>query len=105
MHFFSSLATGIVAALPFVTSLALPFEKRDDDISVTLSSVEHAVVKAVITNNAAEELNLLKAGSFLDAAPVYKATVFKDGSYLLSPFHLLIPPTPNRARSPLSLPY
>ena len=79
MHFFKSLALGTLAALPLVSPVAVDLHKRDSDISVTLSSVEHAVVKASVKNNGAEALSLLKAGSFLDAAPVFKATVFKDG--------------------------
>ena len=81
MQLLKSIALSALAALPLVSSVAVDLGKRDSDISVALSSVEHAVVKAVIKNNAAEELKVLKAGSFLDAAPVYKATVFKDGTH------------------------
>lgn len=87
MYRLSSLVLSALTAIPLVTSLAIDLDKRDADISVTLSSVENAVVKAVVKNNAAEEVSLLKAGSFLDAAPVDKATVFKDGgspSYMLT---------------------
>lgn len=79
MHYSPSLLLGALAAIPLVTSFAVDLEKRATDVSVTLSSVQGTTVKAVIKNNAPEELNLLKAGSFLDAAPVYKATVFKNG--------------------------
>lgn len=92
MHFLQSLVLAGLAAVPLVASVAVDLEKRASEISVTLSSVEHAVVKAVVKSTAAEELTLLKAGSFLDAAPVYKATVFKDGNHLdLLSYYTVIP--------------
>ena len=78
MHMLSSLLMSALAAVPLVSSFAIDLDKRDASVSVTLSSVEGTTVKAVIKNDASEQLSLLKAGSFLDSAPVYKATVFKD---------------------------
>lgn len=80
MYLLKSVVFGALAALPLVASVAVDLEKRDSDISVTLSSVEHGVVTAVVKNNAAEALTLLKAGTFFDSDPVEKATVFKNGT-------------------------
>ena len=88
MHFLKRIFAAAAVALPLASSLAIDksavedLERRASDVTVTLSSVEHAVVKASIKNNAAETYKLLKAGTFLDAAPVSKATVFKDGEAL-----------------------
>ena len=79
MYLLPSLFISALAAFPLASSFAVDLSKRDAAVSVTLSSVQGTTVKAVIKNEAAEQLSLLKAGSFLDAAPVYKATVFKDG--------------------------
>ena len=83
-----------LTAVPLVSSLAVDLTKRDAAVSVTLSSVQNAVVKAVIKNTGAEGVSLLKAGSFLDAAPVYKATVFKDGKL----YSLYVPSMPHHLR-------
>ncbi|KAL9637504.1 MAG: hypothetical protein Q9164_002151 [Protoblastenia rupestris] len=79
--YLKSLASALVALAPLVYSAAIDLQKRAD-VTVTLSAVEKTVVKASIKNTAAEELRLLKGGTFLDDAPVYKATVFKDGAAL-----------------------
>ena len=76
-----SFAVALAAFSPLVLSYAIDLEKRALDVAVTLSSVENTVVKAAIKNSGAEELTLLKGGTFLDDAPVDKATVFKDGMY------------------------
>ena len=78
MQFFNSILLAAAIVSPFVSSLAI--EKRADDVTVTISSVQESVVKVTIKNNAADDISVLKAGSFLDAAPVYKATVYKDGT-------------------------
>ena len=65
-----------------VSSFAVDLEKRTSDIVVTLSSAGGTTIKASIKNHAAETFKFLKAGTFLDAAPVDKATVFKDGKAL-----------------------
>ncbi|KAL6713807.1 hypothetical protein ACLMJK_008299 [Lecanora helva] len=88
MRYLPSFVLGALAAFPSASSFAIDLYKRDADVSVTLSSVQGTTVKASIKNNAAEALNLLKAGSFLDPAPVYKATVFKNGNAL--PFNGLL---------------
>ena len=80
--YLKSLTSALVALAPLVYSAAIDLQKRAD-VTVTLSAVEKTVVKASIKNTAAEELRLLKGGTFLDDAPVYKATVFKDGMCLL----------------------
>lgn len=62
--------------------MAVDLEKRADDVTVTLSSAGGSRVKASVKNNAAAPFKFLKTGTFLDAAPVDKATVFKDGAAL-----------------------
>ena len=83
MHLFNHLKVVSLIALPLVASVAIDLEKRAPAVSVTLSSVGGSVVKAVIKNNAEKDLTLLKSGSFLDSAPVEKATVSKNGKALL----------------------
>ncbi len=80
MHPLKICTTALLALLPFVSSVAVDLEKRASDVSVTLSSAGGTVVKATLTNNAARTFKFLKAGTFLDPAPVEKATVFKAGA-------------------------
>ncbi|KAI4281091.1 MAG: hypothetical protein L6R38_003953 [Xanthoria sp. 2 TBL-2021] len=80
MYLSKGLITGLIAILPLVSSFAIDLEKRASDVVVTLSSAGGSVVKASIKNNAKETLKFLKSGTFLDSAPVDKATVFKDGA-------------------------
>ncbi|KAL8836294.1 MAG: hypothetical protein Q9170_002967 [Blastenia crenularia] len=82
MHLSKTLLTGLVALLPFVSPAAVDLEKRASDVVVTLSSAGGSVIKASIKNNAAQSFKFLKSGTFLDAAPVEKATVFKNGAPL-----------------------
>lgn len=79
MHPLKSCIAGFLALLPFVSSAVIDLEKRAD-VAVTLSSAGGSVVKASIKNNAGETFKFLKSGTFLDTAPVEKATVFKDGA-------------------------
>lgn len=81
MNLFNHLKLVSLIALPLVASVAINLEKRAPAVSVSLSSVEGSVVKAVIQNTADEDLTLLKAGSFLDSAPVEKAIVFQNGKW------------------------
>lgn len=74
------LYAGLAFFLPLVSSFAVDLEKRASDIDVTLSSAGGSTVKATVKNNAAETFKFLKSGTFLDPAPVSKATVFKDGA-------------------------
>lgn len=80
MYLSKRLIASLVAILPLVSSFAIDLEKRASDVVVTLSSAGGSVVKASIKNNAKETLKFLKSGTFLDSAPVDKATVFKDGA-------------------------
>ncbi|KAL8730559.1 MAG: hypothetical protein Q9166_004013 [cf. Caloplaca sp. 2 TL-2023] len=80
MYFSKAVVAGLVAVLPLVTSVAVDLEKRASDVVVALSSAGGSVVKASITNNAARTFKFLKSGTFLDSAPVDKATVFKNGA-------------------------
>lgn len=80
MQLFNSIVLAAAAVFPLVSSLVI--EKRANDVTVTVAQVHESKVKISITNNGAADLSLLKAGSFLDSAPVYKATVFKDGKLL-----------------------
>ena len=82
MHLVKAISACLAITLPLVSSFAVDLEKRASDVAVTLSSAGGSVVKATIKNNAAETLKFLKAGTFLDTAPVDKATVFKDGAAL-----------------------
>lgn len=79
MHLLNYLKTVIFITLPLVTSIAINLEKRAPAVTLTLSSVEGSVVKAILENTGDEDLKLLRSGSFLDSAPVEKATVSKDG--------------------------
>ncbi|KAI4188547.1 MAG: hypothetical protein L6R41_002062 [Letrouitia leprolyta] len=79
MHLLQTCVTGLITLLPFVSSVAIDLEKRAD-VAVTLSSAGGSAVKASIKNNAGETFKFLKSGTFLDTAPVEKATVFKDGA-------------------------
>ncbi|KAL8903087.1 MAG: hypothetical protein Q9207_004166 [Kuettlingeria erythrocarpa] len=80
MHPFKICTAALIALLPLVSSVAVDLQKRASDVSVTLSSAGGTVVKATVTNNAAQTFKFLKAGTFLDPAPVEKATVFKSGA-------------------------
>lgn len=50
-------------------------------LDVALTATGNTEVKAVITNNGATDLNLLTAGSILDASPVEKVSLFSAGTY------------------------
>ncbi|CAL8584866.1 hypothetical protein XPA_010449 [Xanthoria parietina] len=80
MYLPRGLTAGLVALLPLVSSFAVDLEKRASDVVVTLSSAGGSVVKASIKNNADTTLKFLKSGTFLDSAPVDRATVFKNGA-------------------------
>ena len=80
MYLVKNILAAIVLTLPFASSFAVGLEKRASDVVVTLSSAGGTVGKASIKNAAAETFKLLKSGTFLDAAPVDKATIFKDGT-------------------------
>lgn len=81
MHLLQTCVAGLIALLPFVSPAVIDLEKRAD-VAVTLSSAGGSVVKASIKNNAGSTFKFLKSGTFLDTAPVEKATVFKDGTAL-----------------------
>ncbi|KAL8709215.1 MAG: hypothetical protein Q9220_005957 [cf. Caloplaca sp. 1 TL-2023] len=80
MHLLNPLLAAFALLTPLVSSVAVDLEKRASDVAVTLSSAGGSVVKASIKNNAAETFKFLKSGTFLDTAPVDKATVFKNGA-------------------------
>ncbi|KAL8784756.1 MAG: hypothetical protein Q9213_003787 [Squamulea squamosa] len=80
MHLSKAIVASFFAILPLVSSFAVDLEKRASEVVVTLSSAGGSVVKALIKNNAKESFKFLKSGTFLDSAPVEKATVFKDGT-------------------------
>ncbi|KAL9011607.1 MAG: hypothetical protein Q9173_003568 [Seirophora scorigena] len=80
MHLLKTCIAASIALLPFASSVAVNLEKRASDVTVTLSSAGGSRVKASITNNAASAFKFLKTGTFLDSAPVDKATVFKNGA-------------------------
>lgn len=82
MHPSKACIAGLIALLPFVSSVAVDLGKRASDVAVTLSSAGGTVIKASIKNNAAQTFKFLKSGTFLDAAPVDRATVFKNGAAL-----------------------
>ena len=82
MHLSKALLASVLTLIPFVSSVAVDLEKRASDVTVTLSSAGGSLVKASIKNNAAQAFKFLKSGTFLDVAPVQKATVFKNGAPL-----------------------
>ncbi len=78
MRLLNYIVCATATAFPLVSSFAI--EKRANDDIVTISFVRQSTVKVTIANNGAQEISLLSAGSFLDMAPLYKATVFKNGN-------------------------
>ncbi|KAI4157973.1 MAG: hypothetical protein LQ342_007867 [Letrouitia transgressa] len=78
----AATASSLVYSAVIVADAAADIERRANDVTVTLSSVGETTIKAVIKNNRDTEYSILTAGSFLDGAPVQKATVFKDGTAL-----------------------
>lgn len=83
MRFTSHIAIASLAAL--VSSKAIKLEKRAPALDMKLSSQGNTLVKAVITNTGASDVNLLNKGTFLDKAPVEKVTVSSNGkSYLFA---------------------
>lgn len=88
MLFFGAVLLAAVA-VPVLASPIVAFNKRSTGLSVELSTVSGTEVKAVLTNTGGESLTLLNFGSFMDANPVQKVAVYKDG--LLCPPHILLP--------------
>lgn len=79
MHFaFKALALATLSQI--VSSARLDVHKRASALDVTLAAVDNGVVKATVTNTGAEDLKLLKFGSFFDSAPVQKLDVFSSGA-------------------------
>ncbi|TID18442.1 neutral protease [Venturia nashicola] len=76
MRFTSQIAIASLAAL--VSSKAIKLEKRAPALDVKLSPQGNSVVKAVMTNTGASDINLLNKGTFLDKAAVEKVTVSSD---------------------------
>jgi deuterolysin len=66
-----SLAFAILAGLTNGAALA----KRADTLKVTLTQVDNALVKAVVQNLGADDLNLFAFGTIFDKAPVEKLSV------------------------------
>ncbi|WEW57161.1 Fungalysin/Thermolysin Extracellular metalloproteinase 5 [Emydomyces testavorans] len=80
MFLLSSLAA--LAALAS-QSLAFPLNnlpERDTGLTVKLSAVGNTHVKAVVTNNGAQEMSFLKYNTFFDSGRIRKVQVTKDGS-------------------------
>ncbi|TLD28017.1 neutral protease [Venturia nashicola] len=77
MRFTSQIAIASLAAL--VSSKAIKLEKRAPALDVKLSPQGNSVVKAVMTNTGASDINLLNKGTFLDKAAVEKVAVSSDG--------------------------
>ena len=69
--------------LPVVSSYAIQL-RTNSDVIIIVSFIQKSILKVTNTNNAANDISVLKAGIFLDPAPVYTATVFKDWDSTLS---------------------
>lgn len=54
-------------------------------VDVKIESAGNTRVKVTVTNTGAENLRLLKTGSFLSDAPVRKVNVFSEGNYITYP--------------------
>ncbi|KAI0016258.1 neutral protease 2-like protein [Xylariomycetidae sp. FL0641] len=75
MKFLSSFT--LLASMASAASVG---SKRATPLDVQLEMVGNSQVKATITNNGAEALKVLKAGSILDNAPVEKVQVFQGSN-------------------------
>lgn len=70
-----------VAALAAMANAAPQFwERSTSALDVSLTANGNTEVTAVITNTGATDLNLLTAGSILDASPVEKVSLFSAGT-------------------------
>jgi Deuterolysin metalloprotease (M35) family len=79
--FFLTALVATTLASPFV-----PLHRRAPSLSVELSVGNGSTeVKAVMTNNGAESISVLRSTSLMDPRPVKKLRVFKNG--LLSSPH------------------
>ncbi|OJD10810.1 hypothetical protein AJ78_08276 [Emergomyces pasteurianus Ep9510] len=80
-----SLSSILAVAVLITTAIAgvAPFTgKRADNIpelDVTLTQINGTVVKAVVTNNGVQGLNILTLNFFKDNAPVKKVSVYSEG--------------------------
>ncbi|KAK8189070.1 Deuterolysin metalloprotease family-domain-containing protein [Phyllosticta capitalensis] len=69
-----------LAILVSIASCAIISVNRDSHLSVQLELVNNTEIKAIVTNNGPDSLNLFKKGNFLDSAAVEKAEVHSAGS-------------------------
>lgn len=76
MLFTAALAAVATFATPILSN-ALP----KSDISVELTREGNTLIKAVVTNNAKEEISIFKPNSLFDPAPVKKLDVVKDSKF------------------------
>ncbi|KAK8180994.1 Deuterolysin metalloprotease family-domain-containing protein [Phyllosticta citribraziliensis] len=70
MRLFKCFAPATLASL---ASCAVISVNRDSHLSVILELANHTEIKATVTNNGPDSLNLFKKGNFLDNAAVQKA--------------------------------
>ncbi|QDS76192.1 hypothetical protein FKW77_008203 [Venturia effusa] len=75
---FTSQQFVIASLAALVSSKAIRLNKRAPALDVKLSSQGNTVVKAIVTNTGASDVNLLNKGTFLDKAAVEKVTVYSD---------------------------
>lgn len=76
MRLTSQIAIALLAAL--VSSKAIKLERSDPALNMKLFAKGNTLVKAVLTNTGASDVNLLNKGTFLDKAAVEKLTVSSD---------------------------
>ncbi|CZR62119.1 probable Neutral protease 2 homolog SNOG_10522 [Phialocephala subalpina] len=80
MHFLR-ISLGLAALSAFGNAAVIENSKRALGLEVTLAPTENAAeVIATIKNVGAQDLNLLKAGTFLDSAPVQKLSVVDEAN-------------------------
>jgi deuterolysin len=80
MHTFSQISVAAVAFSALAGATAVDLRARDSPLTVTLSEVGNAVIKASITNSGSEDLSLLTSGTILDPSDaVEKLSVYSTG--------------------------
>ncbi|KAK7514419.1 Deuterolysin metalloprotease family-domain-containing protein [Phyllosticta citriasiana] len=72
MKFFKCFAPAILAS---IASGAIISFNRDSHLGVVLELANHTEIRAIVTNNGPDSLNLFKKGNFLDSAAVEKAEI------------------------------
>ena len=82
MHIFSAFALASALFTSLAASAAIELEKRGSPIAITLAEAGNAMVEVTMTNTGATDLSLYKYGTIMEAGPVQKVSVYKDGVIL-----------------------